>query len=184
MQIYALSAGSPSAGAFSMMVFGLGTFPLMFGLGSLSTIMSRKFTSKVMTAGAALVVVLGVSVTLQGLPLQSGKFIGLEQLPVAQNSSEDTNPTAQNDVQSVNSSIYRGRYPAITVKVGVPVKWTITAPKGSINGCNHILQIPKLGIQKQLETGDNVIEFTPSETGKIPYSCWMGMIRSSITVVQ
>jgi plastocyanin domain-containing protein len=31
--------------------------------------------------------------------------------------------------------------------------------------------------------GNNVIEFTPKKPGIIPYSCWMGMIRSQITVV-
>jgi len=31
--------------------------------------------------------------------------------------------------------------------------------------------------------GDNIIEFTPTETGTIPYSCWMGMIKSNITIV-
>lgn len=30
--------------------------------------------------------------------------------------------------------------------------------------------------------GENVIEFAPSETGKFQYSCWMDMVRSSITV--
>jgi plastocyanin domain-containing protein len=34
-----------------------------------------------------------------------------------------------------------------------------------------------------LEVGDNIIEFTPDKSGVIPYSCWMGMIRSQITVV-
>jgi hypothetical protein len=43
--------------------------------------------------------------------------------------------------------------------------------------------IPKYNIEKKLIPGDNVIEFTPEEAGTIPYSCWMGMIRSSITVV-
>jgi plastocyanin domain-containing protein len=29
-----------------------------------------------------------------------------------------------------------------------------------------------------------VIEFTPEKTGRFSYSCWMGMIRGSITVVE
>ena len=31
--------------------------------------------------------------------------------------------------------------------------------------------------------GDTVIEFTPTSSGTFPFSCWMGMIRSKITVV-
>ncbi|MDR3335812.1 MAG: heavy metal transporter, partial [Treponema sp.] len=32
--------------------------------------------------------------------------------------------------------------------------------------------------------GENIIEFTPERAGKFSYSCWMGMIRSSIVVVE
>lgn len=39
-------------------------------------------------------------------------------------------------------------------------------------------------MSKKLQPGDNVIEFTPTETGTFAYSCWMGMIRSRITVVE
>jgi plastocyanin domain-containing protein len=92
-------------------------------------------------------------------------------------------PRIESGVQLVNSTLAGGRYPAIIVQAGIPVKWTINAPQGSINGCNNRMIIREYGIQHSFKTGDNVIEFTPEKTGKIPYSCWMGMIRSSITVV-
>jgi plastocyanin domain-containing protein len=44
--------------------------------------------------------------------------------------------------------------------------------------------IPAYGIEKKLEAGTNVVEFTPAKSGTVGYSCWMGMIRSTITVVQ
>ena len=66
---------------------------------------------------------------------------------------------------------------------GVPVKWIIQADESDINGCNNQMLIPKYNIEKKLVAGDNIIEFTPTETGTVPYSCWMGMIKSSITVV-
>ena len=31
-------------------------------------------------------------------------------------------------------------------------------------------------------TGKNVITFTPEQSGTLPYTCWMGMIRGVITV--
>jgi hypothetical protein len=70
------------------------------------------------------------------------------------------------------------------VQAGMPVRWTINAPAGSINGCNNRMIIREYGIQHTFKSGDNVIEFTPTRTGKVPYSCWMGMIRSSITVLE
>lgn len=184
MQIYALSTGNPFTGAFSMLLFSLGTVPIMFGLGALSTSLGKKFTHKIMTVGAVLVVVLGMSMFSQGLNL-SGWFFPT----IFNDSSNSKSDTSSNDikvdngVQVVNSTLSSGTYPAITVKEGMPVKWIINAPKGSINGCNNRIFIPEYNIEYQFKTGENIIEFTPLETGTFSYSCWMGMIRSSIKVV-
>ncbi|MDR1292252.1 MAG: sulfite exporter TauE/SafE family protein [Clostridiales Family XIII bacterium] len=69
MQIFALSTGSPAQGALSMLCFSLGTVPLMFGLGALSSVLGGKFTSRAMTIGAALVIFLGLFMFTQGLTL-------------------------------------------------------------------------------------------------------------------
>jgi hypothetical protein len=90
----------------------------------------------------------------------------------------------ENNVQMINSTLSSGRYPPITVQAGIPVKWTIDAPQGSINGCNNYMIIPEYNIEHRFTTGANVVEFTPTKTGTFRYSCWMGMIRSSITVVE
>jgi len=177
MQLYALSTGSPVKGAISMLLFSLGTVPLMFGLGALSTVLSKKFAHKAMTVGAVLVVVLGLSMLSQGWGLSGISF------PSA---SDNAASSAQNEiidgVQVVRSTLQRGQYPAITVKTGIPVKWVIHAPKGSINGCNNALYIPEYKIEYAFKPGENVIEFTPDNAGTFKYSCWMGMIRSTITV--
>jgi hypothetical protein len=44
--------------------------------------------------------------------------------------------------------------------------------------------IQEYGIEHRFNTGENLIEFTPAKTGTFRYSCWMGMIRSTITVVE
>jgi sulfite exporter TauE/SafE/copper chaperone CopZ/plastocyanin domain-containing protein len=185
MQIYALSTGSPVTGALSMLLFSLGTVPLMFGLGALSSVLSRKFTSKVMTVGAALVVVLGLSMFSQGWYLSGLSLDFLETLAGGGRGTANTAEVVIEDgFQIVNSTLQTRRYPAITVQAGTPVKWTIDAPQGSITGCNNRMFIREYGIEYQFKTGENVIEFTPTTTGKFAYSCWMGMIRSSITVVE
>lgn len=51
------------------------------------------------------------------------------------------------------------------------------------NDCNNAITIPKLKKDIKLSAGDNLIEFTPLEEGEITYTCWMGMIKSRITVV-
>lgn len=60
MQIYALGTGSFAAGALAMFLFTVGTVPLMFGLGAVISMLSRKFTYKMMKVSAALVITLGV----------------------------------------------------------------------------------------------------------------------------
>ena len=66
MWIVALAAGSPFAGALSMFLFSLGTVPLMLGLGSVVSLLGKKFTDQVMKTGAILIVVLGLAMLSQG----------------------------------------------------------------------------------------------------------------------
>jgi plastocyanin domain-containing protein len=63
------------------------------------------------------------------------------------------------------------------------VEWTINAPKGSINGCNNRMILPAFGIEHSFEPGANVIRFTPEKAGRFRFSCWMGMITSTVTVI-
>lgn len=182
MQFYALSTGSPVKGALSMLLFSLGTVPLMFGLGALSSVLSKTFTHKVMTIGAVFVVVLGFLMFSQGWSLSGLSNLSFVTDPETAERTPDI--VAENGVQLIDSTLSPGRYPAITVQVGVPVRWTIYAPEGSVNGCNNRILIPEYDIEYQFKTGKNVIEFTPEKTGKFSYSCWMGMISSWITVVE
>lgn len=98
----------------------------------------------------------------------------------------EANAEAQLDdgIQLVSSTLSPGKYPSITVQAGIPVKWTINAPAGSINGCNYKMLIPDYGIEYSFEEGENVIEFTPTSAGTVSYSCWMGMIYGNIFVVE
>jgi plastocyanin domain-containing protein len=103
---------------------------------------------------------------------------------VAVATSPYRNPAVVNgDVQTVATEFSSRRYAPITVQAGIPVRWTITVAPGNLNGCNGALMIPKLNIRQPLAVGETVVEFTPTETGNLAYSCWMGMIRSVITVV-
>ncbi|GAB6392669.1 MAG: sulfite exporter TauE/SafE family protein [Treponematales bacterium] len=189
MQLYALSTGSAAKGAASMLLFSLGTVPLMFGLGALGTFLSSRpaITLRVMTVGACVVAVMGISMFSQGAALSGLSLSALlpaqPSLAGGRDAPGGSTLKIVDGVQVVNSTLSPGRYPAITVQAGIPVKWTILAPEGSINGCNNRVIIPQYNIQHRFRPGENVIEFTPEETGKFRYSCWMGMIRSSITVV-
>ncbi len=183
MQLYALSTGSPVKGAVAMFLFSVGTFPLMFLFGALSSFMNKKFSGKLMKVSAVLVVVLGMFMFSNGISLSGFRF---PTFPMASNQAQAGvgNVAAIEDgVQVVTTGLDSGRYEPIIVQKGIPVKWVIQAEDGDINGCNNSIVVPKLGLKKDLAIGNNVIEFTAEESGVIPYSCWMGMIRSKITVV-
>lgn len=180
MQLYALSTGDPLKGALSMFLFSLGTTPLMFGLGTLSSFLSKKFTQKVMIVGAALVVVLGLSMFSNGWSLS-----GLRPLPflgVTSGVPAEGVAVMEGGVQEVHTTLQPGNYPTITVQVGVPVRWIMDAPAGTINGCNNRMIVPAYNLEHTFTLGENIIEFTPDKTGEIPYSCWMGMIHGTIIV--
>lgn len=232
MQIVALASGNPFAGALSMLLFSLGTVPLMLGLGSLVSALGKKFANRVMRVGAVLVVVLGLAMLSQGGSLsgflppdrllavilalcavgvvasvpfrkpdqKTASTIAASVVAVmaiaawstwsttaaaAGSSSAGSGIQIVDGKQVVASTLSSGQYPNITVQAGTPVKWVINAPEGSINGCNYQINIPEFGITKySFQTGENVIEFNPTAAGKFQYSCWMGMIHGSITVTQ
>jgi plastocyanin domain-containing protein len=145
-----------------------------------------------MRVGAILVAVLGLSMVSNGLSLAGFSLDSINPAravvrPAAYSAEGRENaapfaPVIEDGVQIVKSTLSGGRYPAITVQAGILVQWIINAPAGSINGCNNRMIIREYGFEYRFKLGENIVEFTPERTGKFPYSCWMGMIRSSITV--
>lgn len=178
MQLYALATGSIIKGAAAMFLFSLGTVPIMFLLGTFSSILSKKSAGKIVKFGAILVVMLGISMLNNGLSLAG------VATSYGSNSSEAVQAQMQNGVQEVTIQLQSGSYDPIIVEKGTKVRWTIVAEKGSLNGCNNKIIAREFGIEQKLSLGENVIEFVPTEVGTYGYSCWMGMIRSKIYVVE
>jgi plastocyanin domain-containing protein len=176
MQLYALGTGSFVAGAFSMLLFSLGTVPLMFAFGAISSILSSKFTKKLMWVSAALVMVLGVIMVGRGFS-QSGISVAFA------NDAISSIARVEENVQLVSTDMEPNVYEPIAVQVGIPVRWTINVEEGDLNGCNNPIAIPKYGVEQKLEIGENIIEFTPTSEGNIVYTCWMGMISGNIMAV-
>lgn len=179
VQLYALGTGSFLAGAFSMFMFSIGTVPLLFAFGAFGSLMSSRLTQKMVKAGAVLVILLGLGMINRGIAF-TGMTFG-SSAAVAGSGFGNTS-TVRGDVQEIMTELEPGSYPLITVQAGIPVRWTIHAEEENLNTCNNEIIIPQYDIRKKLVPGENVITFTPEETGKFGYSCWMGMIRSSISV--
>jgi len=194
------------AGTIPLM-FALGAASSALSGGALSGVKKKSFSRIVMQLGAILVTSLGLVMFSSGLTLSS--FNDSAAADARKVNRENTNPRTQqeqqqslsapannnppepkpfvpvieNGAQVVKSTLRSNRYPAITVQKGIPVRWIINAPPGSINGCNYAAIFNEYGIEHVFEQGENIIEFSPTKVGKFRYSCWMGMIRSTITVV-
>lgn len=186
MQIVALASGNMFTGAFSMFCFSLGTVPLMLGFGSVISALGKHFTRQVLRVGAMLVVVMGLSMMMQGTSLSgldtkvAGIFSPKEN---RQMQADNANVAVEkNGVQYVSSTLESGQYPDITVKAGEPVEWTINASEKNINGCNYKILLQDFNQEHTFESGKNVIKFTPEKAGTYTYSCWMGMITGKIYV--
>lgn len=178
MQLYAIACGSFLSGALSMLFFCLGTIPLMFVFGAAAGALKKKWKSVMIKASAVLVLFLGLYMLQNNLAL-TGVII-----PSFTNQTESMAITAMidGDKQYITTILHVNGYDDITVKAGVPVVWTMIVDSENLNGCNNEIVLPKYGIQIKLQEGENIIEFTPDETGTFTYTCWMGMLKNTITV--
>lgn len=191
MQIYALGTGSALAGALSMFMFSIGTVPLMLTFGALSGLLSKGYTKKILKFSGVLIIMLGLIMSNRGLALA-----GMNMSPMAIMSdlgafgepgesaaaSNTIKATIKDGVQVLNmkANVYGYTPNTLYVQKGMPVKWVIDGEE--ITGCNNSIVLPDMNIQQKLQSGSNLIEFTPGEED-LNFSCWMGMKRGVIKVV-
>jgi plastocyanin domain-containing protein len=117
---------------------------------------------------------------LTGSGFDVNSFITSKFTSSAQNSA--TKSTISNGYQTINMMVtVSGWQPAkFILKEGIPVKWVINGEE--ITECNKAIQVPKLGLNFNIQPGEQTIEFTPNVAGVIPWSCWMGMIDGTFIV--
>jgi len=141
------------------------------------------------------ILTLGRSAALAGVSMPLVKKPGTvpREIPVIQvasgsvlaagAASAEPKAVLEKGIQTVRTTFGANNYVSFVVQAGVPLRWIITIAEKDLNGCNNAIIVPSYGIKKSLAPGENIVEFTPKKEGVIPYSCWMGMIRSRITVV-
>ncbi|WP_051331396.1 sulfite exporter TauE/SafE family protein [Methylocaldum szegediense] len=185
MYIMAAGTGSFVEGAKLLFIFGLGTLPILLGFGVLTSLISAQATRGLLKASAFLVMALGLIMLNRGLIMSGSGYdfrtlaaratAYLEDLAKSGDVTESGHQTIRMDVNK------RGFKPdTFVLKKGVPVKWIIEGKE--LNYCNHRIIVPSLGLEFDVVKGRQTIEFTPQQTGVIPWSCWMGMIPGSFIV--
>lgn len=186
MQLYALGTGSAVKGALSMLLFSLGTVPLMLTFGALSGLLSKGYTKKLLKMSGFLVIILGFIMGNRGLALAGVGVPNIADLRrnLTSNSSSQSDlgkAVIKDGVQELTMTVDGSGFTPnlLYVKKNVPLKWVIKGD--AINPCNNAIAIPALNEQYTVKPGENIIEFTPGEKD-INFSCWMGMIRGVIKV--
>lgn len=184
MQLFAVSTGSFTQGALVMGVFALGTAPGLLGIGGLTSAVKGIFAKRFFKFAGIVVVIMALFNISNGYNLTGWQF---GEAAVSDKGSavevKDPNVKMVDGVQIVSMvENSRGYSPnKFTIQKGVPVRWEIDAQ--APNSCAASIMISKLGIRKNLKAGKNIIEFTPTETGRLPFSCSMGMYTGVFNVV-
>lgn len=183
MQVYALSTGSFFSGAAIMGVFALGTAPGLLSIGGLTSFVKGIFAKRFFKFAGLAVIALALFNINNGLGLLGWEIDWSSGNPDKAVVATDPNVKMVNGVQVVSmTENNRGYSPnKFTIVKDVPVRWVIDAQ--APNSCASALVVPKLGIRKFLSAGENIIEFTPTEAGKLAFSCSMGMYTGSFNVV-
>ncbi|MBI4008948.1 sulfite exporter TauE/SafE family protein [Candidatus Roizmanbacteria bacterium] len=178
VQLYALGLADPVKSALIMMVFAIGTMPALMAIGLTSSFTRSSYYPAIQKVMGTLVFLIGVYYFNNFLGIY-----GIDVLPTqAVKGSELNNVIMKNGFQLASMNVnFSGYSPNIfSVKKNVPVRWEINGE--NVFGCQGYLVAPKLGIQKTLALGKNIIEFTPKEEGTIGFSCGMGMYRGYFNV--
>jgi len=187
MYIMAAGTGSFIEGARLLFVFGLGTLPILFGFGVLTSLISAQATRGLLKASAFLVMALGLIMLNRGLIMSGSGYdfrtlatLAATRLETLTGKEGSRAPAAEH--QTIRMEVNkRGFQPdTFVLKRGIPVKWIIDGKE--LNYCNHRIVVPALGLEFDVAKGEQIVEFTPRQAGVIAWSCWMGMIPGSFVV--
>jgi sulfite exporter TauE/SafE/copper chaperone CopZ len=191
MYILAATTGSIFTGGLMLLAFAIGTLIPMMLFGVFATFLSHGFQNNIVRLSAAIVIIMGVLMINNGLAL-TGNAISLSPNLSASgtNTQPGTNLTVTNNTAYTVDSPYQiirmdvtsaGWVPnSFILKKGVPVKWIINGKQ--LNGCNNAITVPAYNLSFNIKQGEQTIEFTPTQTGVIQWSCWMGMIQGTFVV--
>lgn len=188
MMLLSIASGSPFYGSFILGAFTLGTSPVFLILG----VFSKKLLDDRLLRYAAITAILVLAIisintgqilrgsvhTLQNYwaaatgklepRISSGKIAGLNSQGFQEVEIKVTSRGYQSETTVLN--------------VGVPVKLRLITE--NTQGCSRVFTIPEYNISKVLpKTGTEIIEFTPLKTGKLTYTCSMGMFSGYFDVI-
>jgi sulfite exporter TauE/SafE/copper chaperone CopZ len=197
MQLFALASGSFLVGGLSLFLFALGTLPSLLAIGVAASWTKSRNIAVFQKVAGLLILTFAIFSLNSGLALRGVSSSVISSGSAKQkNLAEDKNdqnlnkPTPgagslaqdQASSQTVTMNVTASGFQpsVITLRQGVPVRWVINGQ--DVSGCTSTIIIPSFNISKSLQSGTNIVEFTPQKQGDIPFSCGMGMVRGKFIV--
>jgi sulfite exporter TauE/SafE len=183
MEVLAISSGNIFSGALIMFMFVLGTSPIFMALGFVTTRLSESLREKFFKVAALLIIFialnsLNAAMVLANSPYHFDNFVWAFKETFL---TSDKQQVTSNKVK-ITATSYGYNPRELTVKKNQEVILTINSQNN--RSCSRAFTIPSLGIQELLPTnGVEEIKFTPTQTGRIVFSCSMGMYTGVINVV-
>ena len=182
-----------------MAFFALGTVPGLFGIGGLSAFFNPKKSRVFFPVAGVIIVIFALFNLHNGFKLirvgANGLGAGGQNQTTnvrggAKNNAatdESANPGANNaaDIQIVNMTESGSGYAPneFTIIKDKPVRWIITAD--APYSCASSLIMPALNIRKQLESGENTIDFTPPKAATCVFpAAWACIPASSMSPIK
>ncbi len=189
MMLLAVSSGNIVLGSLIMAGFILGTSPVFFALGITT---EKVLHNKSLKALAALAIfylgILSINTgqilrgsvhNLQNYylvatgKLDSGEYVGSAVAKILSDGTQEA---------EIQISTYGYRTNVQTLKVGVPTSLKLITK--DTKGCSRAFTVPEYGVSKILpETGVETVKFTPTKTGRLAYTCSMGMYTGAFNVI-
>lgn len=193
MMALAITSGSPLFGAGILFAFILGTSPVFFILGYLTTRLGDVLQARFTKIAAGVIILISIfnlnnSLVLAGSPISFSTIFNKINCAVSfcstnQGRITDVNIDEVNNNPTVliNETGYSPSY--FVVKHSQPVK--IKLVNSGNNSCASAFTIPSLGIQKVVPLGSSgIVTFkAPDKPTEIAFMCSMGMYRGTIKVI-
>lgn len=190
MILLSVSSGNAVWGSLIMFAFILGTSPVFFALGLTSEKILQTKSLKLIAALAIFylgIISINTGQVLRGSVhnLQNYYLAAVGKLDRGQYNSDQIAKQLPNGGQEAEISVstYGYKTNTKTLRVGVPTTLKLTTQ--NTNGCSRAFTVPEYGISKILpESGVETITFTPKKTGRLAFTCSMGMYTGSFNVIE
>jgi len=167
VQVFALGTADPWYSMMLMGVFALGTVPALMALSFTTLFTKTSWYPWFMKIVAVTIILVSAGYITNTVQL----YADVERFGTQSYIKEEGDVNFEDGFQVVKMDVLLDGYHPNTFQLqkNIPVRWILNGI--NVYGCQGFLNVPKLGIAQALETGDNVFEFTPKETGTIGFSC-------------